>query len=277
MSSPPSPAPQFGDTAVRLGYVSSEQLQISLDEQTHQRGVGRVASPIGALLHDKGLLTPSQITSVLRHLTGGQLPLSEDGVRLAAQVKVLHAAASNVIGVTGTLDEDVACATVEIAVGLAVMEQGQVLALDGNVRRPALHRLLQSPLVPGWLEQIGGGASGECPAPLATRVPALSLLPAGGPTDDPVAAVMSPGAGELLERYRSQHRYVLINLGPITMQPEAAVTASRCDGVIVVLRAGLSQKSELRDMQRMLAGLRVRISGVVLSRRATRSERRRLR
>jgi Mrp family chromosome partitioning ATPase len=271
MSAPNPPASQFGDTAVRLGYVSSEQLQVGLDEQSVQRVAGRVPSPIGALLRDKGLLTPHQITAVLRHLTGGQLPLSEDGVRLAAQLKVLHAGAGNVIGVTGTLDEDVACATVEIAVGLAVMEQGQVLALDGNVRRPALHRLLQAPQGPGWLEHIGSASDGA--APLATRVPALSLLPAGGPVDDPIASVMSPGAGDLIERYRSQHRYVLVNLGPITLQPEAAVTASRCDGVIVVLRAGLSQKGELRDIERMLAGLKVRLSGVVLSRRATRAER----
>ena len=191
MSAPPAPASQFGNTAVQLGYVSNEQLQVGLDEQRQQRGAGHLPSPIGALLRDKGLLTPGQITAVLRHLAGGNLPLSEDGVRLAAQLKVLHARAGNVIGITGTLDEDVASATVEVAVGLAVMEQGQVLALDGNVRRPGLHRLLQAPLGPGWLQRIGNADGPEAAGPLATQVPALSLLPAGGPVADPVAMVMS--------------------------------------------------------------------------------------
>ena len=86
---------------------------------------------------------------------------------------------------------------------------------------------------------------------------------------------MSPQAAQLIDAFRANHRYVLVNLGQITHQPEAAVTASRCDGAIVVLHAGLSQQSELLDMQRMLAGLHVPLSGVVLSRPATRRERKR--
>jgi Mrp family chromosome partitioning ATPase len=262
--------PQFGDTAVRLGYLSAGQVQEALQDQARRREAG-VASPIGSLLRERGLLTPEQITAVLRQLAGGDMPLSEDGIRLAARLKVLHAAAGNVIGVTGTLAEDVSRTTVELAVALAVMGQGQVLVVDANLRAPSLHELLGTQLAPGLAEHIA--AQGERPLPLLTRVPALGAVPAGQPTPDLVASCMSPAAADVIDGYRRNYRYVLLNLGHITTQPEAAVTASRCDGVLIVLHAGVSQRSELSDMERMLEGLKVTHSGIVIARPATRRER----
>ena len=263
---------RFGKTAVRLGYVEREAVQDALGEQEQVRGRGAVASPIGLLLQEKGLLTPEQITAVLRQLSGGELPLSEDGIRLAARLKVIHAAASNLIGVTAAVPQDATRTIVELAVGLAAMEQGKVLLVDANVREPSVHQLLEVPAAPGLLEHLGQGASAL--TPLATRLPSLSVVPAGGPVPDAVSLCMSPETAKVIDAYRAHYRYVLVNLGQITRQPEAAVTASRCDGVVVVLRAGASQKGELRDMQQLLTGLKVGLSGVVLARPLTRREQR---
>ena len=141
--------PQFGDTAIRLGYLSDEQVRSALTEQTQRRKSGGSASPIGSLLQEKGLLTPLQIAAVLRQLAGSEVPLSEDGIRLAARLKVLHAGAGNVIGITSTVPADAARTTVELAVALAVMGQGKVLVVDANVRAPSLHALLDLPAAPG--------------------------------------------------------------------------------------------------------------------------------
>ncbi|MGS0758318.1 hypothetical protein ACVBEH_28620, partial [Roseateles sp. GG27B] len=80
-----APLSQFGDAAVGLGYLSADQVHDALAEQTRQRGTGAMGSPIGSLLRERGLLTPQQITLVLQQLSGGSLPLSEDGIRLAAR------------------------------------------------------------------------------------------------------------------------------------------------------------------------------------------------
>jgi non-specific protein-tyrosine kinase len=263
---------RFGKTAVRLGYVETEAVEKALGVQAQQRGRGVVASPIGLLLQEKGLLTPEQITAVLRQLSGGELPLSEDGIRLAARLKVIHAATSNLIGVTAAVPQDATRTIVELAVGLAVMEQGKVLLVDANVREPSVHSLLEVPPAPGLLEHIALGVN--APPPLATRLPSLSVVPSGGPAANAVSLCMSPESMSVIDGYRAHYRYVLVNLGQVTRQPEAAVTASRCDGVVVVLRAGTTQKSELRDMQQLLSGLKVGLSGVVLARPLTRREQR---
>lgn len=267
------PKARFGDAAVRLGYVSADALSVALSEQERQRQSAGSAGQIGALLMEKGLLTREQITAVLRHVSGSDLPLSEDGIRLAARLKVLHPAASNVIAITGTLAEDAAQTAVELAVALAVMEQGQVLLIDANLRDPSLHLALGTEAAPGWMERI---RLDEAAGPAqATAIAALSLMPAGQVEGDFVSLSMSPEAGERLQACRQRYRYVLVNLGQVLHHPEAAVVASRCDGVVTVMRAGHSQKSELRDLQRLLQGLKVGLSGIVLASAAGRAERRR--
>lgn len=267
----PRPASLFGATAVHLGYVSEDSVDQALEAQADARSRNASAGPIGALLMERGLLTPEQITSVLRHLAGGTLPLSGDGIRLAARLKVLHAAAGNVVGITATLADDAARATSELAVGLAVMEQGRVLAIDSNLRFPSLHQRLGTPLAPGLLERVS--QADDAAAPQQTQVLSLDVVAAGSPGEDFVAQCMSQQTTRLIESYRARYRYVLVNLGDLRRHPEAAVMASRCDGVIVVLHAGVSQKSEMRDVQRLLDGLGVRLSGIVLARRPTRKER----
>ncbi len=263
--------PLFGAAAVHLGFISADHVEQVLSVQARERSQGLTSSPIGSLLLDRGLLTSRQISAVLRHMAGIELPLSEEGIRLAARLKVVHAAAGNVIGFAGTVGEDAAVATTEVAVAMAVMEQGQVLAVDANLRAPTLHRLLGTPAAPGFIDAIQHGVTTT--AALVTKVDALSVVPAGQSDIDFVSACMSPEAAAVIDRYRSQHRYTLVHLGDVLRHPEAAVTASRCDGVVVVLRGGVSQKGELRDMQRMLLGLQTKISGVVLARVGKRQDR----
>lgn len=257
------PRAKFGDAAVQLGYVRADIVSAVLGEQAKQRQHAGSAAKIGALLMDKGLLSPEQITAVLRHIGGSDLPLSEDGIRLAARLKVLHSAASNVIGITGTLTEDAASAAIEMAVALAVMEQGKVLLIDANLRSPSLHLALGVASAPGWIEQIRLG--GTAPSALGTGIDTLSIFPAGQVEGDFVSISMSPEAGQCLESFRQHYRYVLVNLGQVLHHPEAAVSASRCDGVVAVLRAGQSNKNELRDLQRLLQGVKVGLSGIVLA------------
>jgi Mrp family chromosome partitioning ATPase len=271
--------PLFGDAAVRLGYVTEDAVNTALREQAQLRQKGSASSPIGTLLAERGLLTPEQITAVLRHLANSGLPLSEDGIRLAARLKVLHAASSNLIGVAATEPGDAATLACELAVALAVMEQGRVILIDGDPREPLVHRLVQVPAAPGLMDHLrmrantvpapaDGGQQARVEligTPLAS-VSSLTVLPLGKTGPDVGALSMSPEAGLLLNELRQRYRYVIVVLGDVLCHPEAAVTASRCDGILLGLRAGQSDKAQLHHVQQLLDGLKVPLSGVVLTR-----------
>lgn len=262
----------FGAAAVRLGYVSQGDVSQALDEQARRRSGGGPNALIGALLAEKGLLTPQQVTAVLQAAAQADLPLTEDGIRLAARVRVLHAAASNLVGCAdlGTGPDGARLAT-ELAVALAVMEQGQVLLIDAHLRQPSLAGLLGVPGAPGLMEAIAAGGN-DCQL-IRTAVGGLSLLPCGEVGPDFLATAMSPQAGSLFDAVRSRFRYVIVHLGPLLLLPEAAVFASRCDGVLATARAGTANKGELRDLHRLLSGLQVGLSGVVLTQQPPRARR----
>jgi Mrp family chromosome partitioning ATPase len=266
-----STQPNFGQTAVELGYVSQATVESTLAEQAQARSQGptiRGAGPIGALLVANGALSAAQAAEVLRRLAGTSLPLSEDGIRLAARLKVLHAAQSNIIGIAGTMPQDVAQLAAEVATGLAVMEQGEVLALEADPRHPMLAKRVGAPQASGFLDAV---AASQLPVPLPTAARALHALPVGGGTDA-ASLAMSPQAAESLKALRERFRYIVVQLGDLLRHPEAAVAASRCDGVALVVRAQRAQKAEVVDMRRLLLGLDVPVSGVVLARAPTRAE-----
>jgi non-specific protein-tyrosine kinase len=58
---------------------------------------------------------------------------------------------------------------------------------------------------------------------------------------------------------------VLLDAPPISSVSDAAVLAQRADGVVLVCRAGVSKRDEVRDARQLLEHVRARIVGVVLT------------
>lgn len=254
----------FGETAVQMGFVADADVRRTLGEQEAERNKGAQPHAIGQLLQAKGHLTPDQVVTVLRGMFNSKLPLSREGIHIAAQLRARHFRTSNVIGIAGAAEVDVANTTAELAITLSCMEHGRVVAVDANLHEPLLHRLLGTPASPGFAEAV---ASGEAtPTPMDTCFGTLTVLPAGRRNCDSAIAMMSPEAARVIDTYRTQCRYVLLNLGDMLTRPEAAIGASRCDGVVLVVRAYKSQKREVAEAQRRLRGLNVGISGVILTR-----------
>jgi Mrp family chromosome partitioning ATPase len=262
-ASAPSRRAPFGETAVHMGFVADADVRTALGEQEASRSHGAQPHAIGQLLQAKGRLSADQVMSVLRGMADGQVPLSRDGIRIAAQLRARHAAANSVIGIAGTTDDDAAATTAELAVTLSFMEQGRIVAIDTNLRDPQLHKLLDAPASPGLAEAIESGH--ERLNPIFTRFGSLAVLPAGHSAQEACTALMSPAAAQLVDVYRRQCRYVLLNLGDLLRRPEALVCASRCDSVVVVLRAYQTRKSQVAEIQRSLQGLNVAISGIVIA------------
>lgn len=259
----------FGETAVQMGFVADADVRRTLGEQEAVRNKGAQPHAIGQLLQAKGHLTPEQVVTVLRGMSNSQLPLSREGVHIAAQLRSRHLQASNVIGIAGAIEYDVATTAAELAITLSCMEHGRVVAVDANLHEPQLHKLLGTPASPGFAEAVQAGQAH--PTPMDTRFGTLTLLPAGRSNGDSVVAMMSPAAAHVIDRYRNHCRYVILSLGDILTRPEAAVGASRCDGVVLVVRAEQSHKHEVAEVQRRLHGLNVGLSGVILTRPVRRS------
>lgn len=128
-----------------------------------------------------------------------------------------------------------------LAITLAQI-RARVLIVDADMRKPRMHdvfglsnewglsSLLQAPTP--WSEYPAGSLG------LETRIPGLSVLPAGPETKHLLNLLYSPRLAELLKRLRQEYHMVLIDTPPMLHLSDARIIARLADSVILVLRAG---------------------------------------
>ncbi len=144
-------------------------------------------------------------------------------------------------------------------------EQGhKTLLIDGDMRRPSVHRRFDIPGTLGlsnvliaehpWRELL------HSPADL----PNLSVLPAGPPSRR-ASDLIGRGLSELLEEAAMVYDLVILDAPPLLGFAEPLEMASIVDGVLVVARAGSTNRKAIASVIGTLHRLRANILGVVLN------------
>jgi non-specific protein-tyrosine kinase len=160
-------------------------------------------------------------------------------------------------------DEGKSTTVANLAVIMAQAEQ-RVILVDCDLRRPSLHTLFgltnEHGLTSMILEQ------GEVPLPLQqTEVPGLSLLASGPMPPRPADLLGSKRMESLIERLTAEADMVLFDTPPVTAVTDAAVLATRLDGVLLVLQAGHTRRDRAREARRLLEKVKANMIGVVLN------------
>jgi len=154
-----------------------------------------------------------------------------------------------------------------VAAHLAATHAGQgkrTLLIDGDLRRPSVHRLYQVPNSVGLsnvlLQQISWrDALVRMPEPAG-----LDILPAG-PSTRRASDLIGTGLAELVEEAAREYDLVVLDAPPLLGFAEPLQMASAVDGVIVVARAGDTSRTALSSVITTLARLRANLVGVVLN------------
>jgi succinoglycan biosynthesis transport protein ExoP len=154
-----------------------------------------------------------------------------------------------------------------VAAHLAATHAGQhkrTLLIDGDLRRPSVHRLFQVPNSVGLanvlLEQISWrDAVIRMDAPKE-----LDILPAG-PSTRRASDLMGMGLAQLIEEATREYDLVVLDAPPLLGFAEPLQMATAVDGVIVVARAGDTSRKALSSVIATLARLRANLVGVVLN------------
>ena len=146
--------------------------------------------------------------------------------------------------------------TVASNLGIALSEiRGRVLLIDGDMRRPRLHKVFG--LANSWgLSDILSeqNAADELPLDVLvkkTSVPHLYVLPSGPCTDSIFSLLYSERMGRLMHRFRQEFDYVIVDAPPCLEFADARILARHASGVLLVLRANYSgKKAALAAAQR---------------------------
>jgi polysaccharide biosynthesis transport protein len=145
----------------------------------------------------------------------------------------------------------VAC---NLAIALAEI-RGRVLLIDGDMRRPRLHKVFG--LTNSWgLSDILGeqNAADELPLDVLakkTGVPRLRLVPSGPCTDSIFSLLYSERMSRLMQRFRQEFDHVIVDAPPCLEFADARILARHAAGVLLVLRANYAdRKTALAAAQR---------------------------
>jgi capsular exopolysaccharide synthesis family protein len=140
----------------------------------------------------------------------------------------------------------------------------RALVVDGDLRNPTVHRLLDVPNDVGFSEVLRGQADVDSVI-RPTGVPGLSLLPAG--TCDPAAlrALAQGCAAEVFARLREQYDFVVVDSSPLLAVADALLLGQNVDAVVFSLLREVSRIPRVDAARQRLAALGVPTLGAVVS------------
>ncbi|MEC9374660.1 MAG: polysaccharide biosynthesis tyrosine autokinase, partial [Planctomycetota bacterium] len=143
--------------------------------------------------------------------------------------------------------------------------QRNVLIIDGNLRRPAVHKALELPERPGLGEFVLGKESFDA-AVQDTSHPNLHVLTAGI-ADGMVFDRLTTGAvDELISAAREKYDVVFIDVPPMIVASDAMMlAANRCDGVILVVRAYSEKRGLVSRIRNQMNDVKAEFLGVVIN------------
>jgi capsular exopolysaccharide synthesis family protein len=125
---------------------------------------------------------------------------------------------------------------INTAGALSLKSEGQVLLIDADLRRSAIHSQLGLPESPGLTDVLRGACKLEAALIHVQEFPNLFVLPAGPPVDNPAELLDSSVWQSLAARIRSLFRYAVLDSPPVTAVADYELIQAVSDGVILVVR-----------------------------------------
>jgi capsular exopolysaccharide synthesis family protein len=144
-------------------------------------------------------------------------------------------------------------------------EQGKrTLLIDGDLRRPSVHRNFNLPSVVGLSNVLLGEIPWRDAVVKVEGLEQLHIL-AAGPPSRRASDLIGRGLAELLEEASSDYDLVLLDAPPLLGFAEPLQMATAVDGVLVVARAGQTSRKAVASVLATLNRLRAKVVGLVLN------------
>jgi polysaccharide biosynthesis transport protein len=166
--------------------------------------------------------------------------------------------------------------------GIAMAQMGvRTLVWDCDLRSPSLDRLFGVQREPGFTQVVLGMARlddvlhrasdafagrADFPAtPAAAGLQNLHILTAGALPPNPSELLASPLFGDFVAEVAARFDVILIDSPPVLPVTDAAILATRVDGVILVCQLGRVARAALKRSKAHLENVRATLRGIVLN------------
>jgi capsular exopolysaccharide synthesis family protein len=156
-----------------------------------------------------------------------------------------------------------------IAVNLAaimVQAGNRVMLVDADLRRPRIHHFLDLPNKVGLCQVFTGQVDFDNALLTADKaLDNLQVMCSGGLPPNPSELLGTSRMDKILEQAREKADIIIIDSPPFVVS-DAAILATKVDGVLLVLQPGQTSFGAVRAMIEQLQRANARIVGIVLNR-----------
>lgn len=149
----------------------------------------------------------------------------------------------------------------------ALAQGGKSVAIvDGDMRRPSLHRLFSAERrEPGLSNYLANEGANLQSMMQSVDVQGVSLLTSGTVPPNPAELLGSPAVPVLLQELSAKFDFVLVDSPPVLPVADAQIMASQVSGVVVVIDSFGTRPSALHATLDSLKATQVNIVGVVMN------------
>lgn len=151
-----------------------------------------------------------------------------------------------------------------LAVSLSKNKTLKTLLVDGNFRRPTLHKHFGLENKFGFYDLILGEKDPEGVLK-RTKWPTLLVITSGEINNNPNEIFEPHGLKYLISKLKEEFNYLIFDSAPITTYPDSLVLASRMDGIILVVQADKTRWEVAQKVKEQLEMVQANILGVVLN------------
>lgn len=155
--------------------------------------------------------------------------------------------------------------TTAASLAVANAQQGRkTLLVDGDLRRPSVHRRLELTCVTGLSDVLTKGLAWREALVRMESVANLDVLPAGPPSRR-AGDVIGGELTRILEEAATEYDLIILDSPPLLGFPEPLQMATSVDGVLVVVRSGQTNRDALSSAIGTLSRLRANVLGIVMN------------
>ena len=156
--------------------------------------------------------------------------------------------------------------TTAFAVAKYLARRGKkVLLVDGDLRRPQMHRLAGIDNGAGFSDMLAGQSDAAAIVQAAPGHERLSVVTAGPIPPDPVDLLSSARLQMALASWRDSFDHVVVDGPPVLGLSDALILSSNADATLFALESGAWRPGQVKDMLRRLSNHAQQVVGIVMT------------
>nr|WP_240903757.1 CpsD/CapB family tyrosine-protein kinase [Chengkuizengella sediminis] len=149
---------------------------------------------------------------------------------------------------------------------ISFAQQGKrVLIVDADLRKPTLHHIFRISQVNGLTNYLAGFYPSIDEIVYDTGVDNLSIVTCGPIPGNPAELLGSQHMKDFMDEALQKFDMVLVDTSPVLAVTDAQIVSNLCDGVVLVIRSGKTDKKQVKKAKELLEQTNATVLGAVLN------------